>query len=214
MKQSALTPVKLRLILVAIMFVLAAGGVGMFFFSYTRLQTHVAAAQEVSNQAEASRTSLQNLVAVKKFLAENPDAVTRASQLVALSQQYQYQDQIIQDITAYATRAGLTITDISFADTKTAATTPTATATGATGAAAAGATSAAPSGIKSVSATVTIKSPADYTGMLTFISLVEQSLFRMQVSRVGLSQAAASEDGASATGKVTSETFTIEVYIK
>jgi hypothetical protein len=47
-------------------------------------------------------------------------------------------------------------------------------------------------------------------GLITFIHLIEQSLFRMQVSKIGLSQA--SSQGGQ--GNITSDTLTIEAYIR
>lgn len=207
MKKFTMTPVHLRLLLSAVLIVLAAAGVGMFAFGYKQLKAHAADAQDVAVKAEASRTSLQDIVAVKSFLANNSDAVDRADQLVAQSKSYSYQDQIISDINTYAREAGIEITNISFDDAKVTAATPVAAGTAAT---AATPGPAAPAGIKSMTASVTIKNPTGYKPMLTFIHLIEQSLFRMQVSRVGLSQAT----DKNKPNQITSETFTIEVYVR
>jgi hypothetical protein len=46
--------------------------------------------------------------------------------------------------------------------------------------------------------------------MLNFINRIEQSLFRMQISRISISQ---SSDETKA-GDITSDAFTIEVYVR
>lgn len=208
MKKQSLTPIKLRIILFVVMLLLAAGGVGVFIYGYDQLKTHATSAQDTATKAEASRSSLQNLMETEKFLAANSDVVTRADQLASESKSYLYQDQIISDINKYASKAGIEITNISFDN-------PVSTNVSATPTPQAGTKSAVPTAtpmpanVKSTTATVTIKSPTNYSSMLTFIHLIEQSLFRMQISKVGLSQAS-DQQGQG----ITSDTLTIEAYIR
>ena len=213
MKQQPLTPVKLRAILFVLLLLLTAGGVGVFVYGYGQLKTRATDAQETATKAEASRSSLQNLIVTEKFLAANNDVVTRADQLASESKAYLYQDQIISDINKYANEAGIEVTNIGFdnpVSTSVSTPAPTTPAAGTTDAAAVPSASATPSNVKSTVATVTIKSPTSYSSMLTFIHLIEQSLFRMQVSKIGLSQA--SSQGGQ--GNITSDTLTIEAYIR
>ena len=213
MKQQPLTPVKLRAILFVLLLLLTAGGVGVFVYGYGQLKARATDAQETATKAEASRSSLQNLIVTEKFLAANNDVVTRADQLASESKAYLYQDQIISDINKYANEAGIEVTNISFdnpVSTSVSTPAPTTPTAGTTDAAAVPSATAAPSNVKSTVATVTIKNPTSYSSMLTFIHLIEQSLFRMQVSKIGLSQAR-SQGGQ---GDITSDTLTIEAYIR
>lgn len=105
---------------------------------------------------------------------------------------------------SYAAQAGLTITSISFTNSQqTSATTPSGTATTA-------AVMTAPSGVKSMTITVALKNPVEYTRMLNFLHYIEQSLFIMHIKQVGLSKTADAKDGAL----VSSDILTIEVYIR
>jgi len=212
MNMKSLTPVKLRIILSLCLVVLCVVGVGLFTVGYGKLKTFATSVQDVADQAQASQSSVQDLIATKQFLAQNSEAVDRASQLVAESKSYVYQDQIISDLNKYASEAGLSITNITFTDaTTTAVGSSSAPAPAATGTpAGAPATSAAPAGVKSMTASVTIKNPTSYLSMLNFIHLVEQSLFRMQISQIGIS---ASNDSSS-PGQVSSDVLTIEVYVR
>jgi hypothetical protein len=200
-----MTPVKLRIILALSLIVLSVLGVGVFTFGYGQLKQFVASAQDVATKAQASQSSVRDLVATKKFLEANADAVNRANQLAAESKSYVYQDQVISDINKYASEAGLIITNIAFTPATTAAvgSTPGATAP-ATGSA------SAPSGVKSITANVTIQNPTNYLAMLNFIHLIEQSLFRMQISQVGIS----STGDANNPNQVSSDILTIEVYVR
>lgn len=215
MKGTKMTPMRLRLVLFTAIFLLVAAAVGIFMFGYSRISAYAIDAQTTSAQAAKSNNSLQTLIKIKDELAKNADAVERADQLVAQSTSYVYQDQIINDLNKYAKEAGISITNITFADAKT---TPVASTTAGTtpAASSAGTTTttsqaAVPTSIKSMTATVTLNNPVDYNNMLTFIHLIEQSLFRMQVSQIGLSSSA---DTGKDTNKVTSDTLTIEVYVR
>lgn len=187
----ALTPVKLRVILSLSLVALLVAGIGLFMVGYGKLKTFATTTQDISAKAQASQSTVRDLTATEKFLKQNSDAVERASLLVSESTQYVYQDQIIKDINKYATDAGLQVTTISFAA-------PTTVAVGA----------AAPNGVKSMTATVALKNPANYVSMLNFIHYIEKSLFRMQISQVSMS--ASSDD----PNKVTSDILTIEVYVR
>lgn len=209
----SLTPVKLRIILSLCLVVLCVVGIGLFTVGYGKLKTFATSVQDVADQAQASQSSVQDLIATKQFLAQNSEAVDRANQLVAESKSYVYQDQIISDLNKYASEAGLSITNITFTDaTTTAVSSPSSTPPPAATGTAAGAptTAAAPAGVKSMTASVTIKNPTSYLSMLNFIHLVEQSLFRMQISQIGIS---ASNDSSS-PGQVSSDVLTIEVYVR
>lgn len=205
MKLSSMTPVKLRLILGFSLIILSVIGVGVFTFGYSQLKDFVVTAQDVATKAQTSQSSVQDLVTTKKFLEANADAVNRANQLVAESKSYVYQDQVISDINKYASEAGLIITNITFAAATTTATSNSAPTTPATGSA-----TAAPSGVKSITANVTVQNPTDYLAMLNFIHLIEQSLFRMQISQVGIS---GSNDDKH-PNQVSSDVLTIEVYVR
>lgn len=208
MNKRTITPAQLRIALSALLLLLTSAGVGVFALGYSQLKTHAAEAQAVAVQAEASRSSLEDLIQVQKFLADNSDVVDRADQLAAQSKLYQYQDQIIGDLNKYATESGLQIANITFDDTKVTTTAPATAATTTTPDTSTA--PAAPSGIKSMTASVTIKNPTDYSALLNFIHRIEQSLFRMQVSRVGISQS----NDINHPGQITSDAFTIEVYVR
>lgn len=215
MNHSRLSPVKLRLILVGCLVLLVGVGAGVFMVGYNVLADYSAKARTTAAEAQASNSSLQNLIVVKRELAEKQDTVERASQIVAASKSYVYQDQIIRDINNFANNAGLSVTNITFADAKVTPTTPSTTntssptTTNSPSATAAGGTTAVPSGVKSMTATVTLKNPVDYNAMLRFIHSIEGSLFKMRISQVTLSRPADAKGN-----EVTSDVLTIEVYVR
>lgn len=199
MKSSKLTATGLRLILSVSLFLIAALGITLFIYAKSRLQSVAIDVSHTVVDADASQNNLQTLQKIQRELAVDKAVIDRASSIVADSQSYQYQDQIISDLKAYASQAGITITNLDFT-----AGTPTAT-----GGAAKPVLGAAPTpaGVKSTSVAVTLANPVDYNHLLTFVRSIEQNLTKMQISKVGLSKGANGDE-------VGSDVLTIEVYIK
>lgn len=194
-----LTATKLRVGLVISLFVIGAIEATIFTFAYGQLAQTATDVSHVVVDANASQNNLATLEKIEKILEDEKGVVDRASSIVADSQSYQYQDQIITDLNNYANKNSVTITNVDFSAGQAATATP--------GQAAAPVT-AAPAGLKSTSVTVTLKTPVDYNNLLRFIEAVEQNLTKMQISKIGLSK------GASTGNDVTSDALTIEVYIR
>lgn len=201
MNLSQTTPAKLRVMLVISMgLILVAGGV-MFYFANTSLREVATSVSHKVADAEASRNNLANLKKIQKFLDEQKSTIDRVNSIVADSQSYQYQDQIIIDLNTYASEAGIVITNINFGAAEATA----ATAPAASGQATAPATAASP--VKSTSVSVSIQSPVDYVSLLRFVKLIEQNLTKMQISSISMSK-------GTANTEVTTDTLNIEVYVR
>ncbi len=202
MSPKNLTPTRLRIVLSIALLLLACIGTAVFIYGFYHVKARATRAQTIAADAEASRSSVQNLTTQKDYLEKNSAIVNRANQLAAKSQLYEYQDQIINDLNAYAKASGVTVTGITFQDSN-AKTTPTVTTPGAK-------PSVAPNGITSTVAAVTIANPVAYDNVLKFIDLIQQSLFRIQVDKVSIS----TSPDASNPSLVATDAFTIEAYVK
>lgn len=201
-KTKKLTATNLRLILSVSLFVIAAIGVAGFIYAQGYLHTVAIDTSHSVVDASASQDNLQTLQKIQKTLQADKDVISRTNSIVADNQSYQYQDQIISDINAYAAKAGITITNLDF--TLATAAAPVSAAGSAKPTAP---TSAQPAGVKATSVTVTLNNPVSYNNLLLFIRSIEQNLTKMQISRVSLSKGADSST-------VTSDALAIEVYIK
>lgn len=200
-KGKPLTATALRLVLIVSMFIIAAlGAVGFLFVTDGLRETATNVSQTIA-EANASQNNVQTLQQIQTKLAQDKDAVERARSIVAESQSYQYQDQIIRDLTDYANRSSIGITNIEFGETKSTSSTQSGTAGQNTQ------QSPTPSGVNSKTVTITLQNPVDYNSLLRFIHAIEQNLTKMQISAVGVSK-------DSTTGKVTSQTLAIEVYVR
>ena len=187
----------LRLILIVLLFVIAIAATGIFIFVTDRLRDTATEASHILAKANSSQNDIQILQRIESELAKNKEVAERARSIVADSQSYQYQDQIIKDLTDYAVRSGITITNFDFKTTQSS--TPGTQSPPATG-------QPAPTGVKSTSVSITLKNPVPYDNILRFIHSIEQNLTKMQISKIGLSK----ETG----GNVISDSLTIEVYVR
>ena len=115
-KKFTLTATNLRIILAVSLVVITAIGAGGFALAYNWLDGFAADASTVASHAAASESELQELSQTEKMLKTQHHAVERASKIAAESKSYQYQDQIINDLNDFARKAGITISDITFAD--------------------------------------------------------------------------------------------------
>jgi len=198
-----LTATTLRLILAISLVVIAGLAASGFVFFNNQLQSVATEVSRAAAEASASQNNLQTLQKIQKDLRENQDVVQRASNIVAESQSYRYQDQIITDLNSYAGAAGITINTIDFGTTGQAGTTPLS---GSATPAPTPTTAPTLAGAKPTSVSITISNPVGYVNLLNFIHSIEQNLTKMQIAKIGLTKGTS---GAS----VTSEAFAIEVYI-
>lgn len=197
-----MTATRLRIILIfTIVLLVVLCGVGFWFFrgqliSYARQV-------EIDNAAaSASSDDIVKLQKLKTELSDDQVAVTRAKNIVADSQHYQYQNQIIDDITAYARLSGINITGFTFNnDTPVNGTKPVAT--GVTPVAG----PIAPANLKTTTTSITVKNPVNYETVMKFIRSIELNLTKMEVSGVSLTK-------ASDPSQVTVNPITIEVYTR
>ena len=203
MKNKKINASSFRLIMTVMLFVIAAIIVAVVMFSQSKLNELALNVNQISGDAEKSKLGLQSLKNMDKELESKKEIVEKASNIVAQSKQYQYQDQIIKDINAYASSAGLKISNFSFTDTKVPSTTP---GTGTQNSPSAPVANE-PEGLKSTYTTITINSPIEYKNLLQFIHSIEKNLTKMQISRINMSR-------GEEIDQVNVEPIEIRVYTK
>lgn len=145
-----------------------------------------------SADAQASHTTISTLQRLQEELAANQAVIDRASNIVAESKSYQYQDEIIHDLNNYAASAGITITNFNFNSEPTEG-------SGSTGV-------QAPTGINSTMVAVSIQNPVSYDNLLRLFHSIEQNLTKMQITNIALTK-----DTGDA---ISSSDLVIEVYIR
>jgi hypothetical protein len=204
MKGFSFTATSLRLTLsVSIFAIILLAGV-LFYFADGQLKAVATTVSHATVDASASQNNVQTLQNIQRQLVNNKDVIAQAESIVADSQSYQYQDQIVSDLNKYAGKAGISITNIDFSASDTSG--------GSASKGQAGTTTtpnaAAPTGVKSTSVSVTMDNPIGYSSFLKFLRSIEDNLTKMQVQSISLSKGTGSGD------QISSDVLTIQVYVR
>ena len=209
-EKQAFSAVTMRIVLVVVLLLILALMSGGFYVAYSSLRTTAEEVAKTQSEAQVSDAHVQNLISLERQLKQHTYAIDRAKQIVAESKSYQYQNQIITDLTHYATQAGVSITSFTFeGDAPVASSGAAQTTTPATGGATDDATqSATPTGnFKSTQVSIQLGENVSYQNLLHFLYLIEQNLTRMQVAAVSMTK-------GEAVDAVTAQTLNLEVYIR
>lgn len=205
-KREKMTPAVTMRIVFALSLVLILVGMGVVvYFGYTMLQGTAEEVSKVQTEAKAVDAKVQNLARLEKEMEKYKDSVAKAQQLVAETRQYQYQNQIINDLTTYASQSGVGIAGFTFASGSAGS----KSSSGSSSTSGAGSSTGASTGAgpKSMKVSVRLNEKTEYMALLRFMHLIEQNLTRMQIASVSMSK-------AEGTGQVNTQTLDVEVYVR
>ena len=188
----------MRIIMTLLLIVILAAMIGAVTFAYSFLSKASEDVGKMQNEAVAIDSKIQNLLVLKDQLDKNSDIAKKAKNIVSESKMYQYQNQIVQDLSTYADRAGVPIRSFTFqSDSKNSAQSPAAKKKINTG----------PAGIKSTFVSIQLGEKIDYVRFLHFLNLIEKNVTRMQLSGVAISRAPDSRE-------VSVQEFEVKVYTR
>lgn len=191
MKNMKLTARSFSWLLIGIICLLVALiGVSNWYMQ-KRLASEVTSADHAKIDADLSRTEVQRAETLTTYFVKNRAAVDKAAAVVADTRTYQfgYQDQIVRDIQSYAAKAGVSVTGFAFPE-QTANAAPDTT------------------GLKSVTAVLTVDTPVSYQSFLLFLKYIEQNVTRMQITDLQLAPASENANNLSTAG------LTLKVYVR
>lgn len=171
-----------------IVVLIAAIGAGGYFL-HQSLSRSALEVDHLKIDSEINEQGIANAQKLQRVLDDNQDNVVRAAAIVADTKYYEYQDQIVRDISAYAAAANLTVLgfDFSTSATSKASNVP---------------------GLKSINATISLQSPVPYNNYLRFLKLIERNLTKMQVTQLDIS------NDLKTAGAISSPIITLEVYVR
>lgn len=197
--------VTMRIVFALSLVLILVGMGGVVYFGYTMLQGTAEEVSKIQTEAKAVDAKVQNLARLEKEMEKYKDSVAKAQQLVAETQQYQYQNQIINDLTAYANKSGVGIAGFTFTSGSAGAKSNSGSSGTSGTNNSSGSNSAA--GPKSMKVSVRLNEKTDYMALLRFMHLIEQNLTRMQIASVSMSK-------TEGTGQVNTQTLEVEVYVR
>jgi hypothetical protein len=163
-----MTATKLRLVLLGVVAVLVLGlGAGAYFV-LGLLADRAHQTDHTKADADTTSTELQQLKSLEKQLEDQADIVSRAKEIAATTAQYKYQDQVISDISVYASRYGIKISTFDFSAAQSAK--PDTSG-----------------GAKKTPFTLTLKGPIPFVTFIRFLQDIERNLTKIQVTSLTLS---------------------------
>ena len=205
-KREKMTPaVTMRIVFALSLVLILVGMGGVVYFGYTMLQGTAEEVSKIQTEAKAVDAKVQNLARLEKEMEKYKDSVAKARQLVAETQQYQYQNQIINDLTTYANQSGVGIAGFTFTSGSAGAKSNSGSSGTSGTNNSSGSNSAA--GPKSMKVSVRLNEKTDYMALLRVMHLIEQNLTRMQIASVSMSK-------AEGVGQVSTQTLDVEVYVR
>lgn len=199
----------LMIIMTALLFVIFIATIAGFIYFRGTLEKYADEISTVSSEAESTQSRVQQLQKTEIELKKHSVAIDRAARIVAESKSYQYQNQIINDITNYAERADVSITSFTFGDASNAPTAPVAPPTAAPPVANPQGPATAGAAPKSTTVTINLGDSVPYENLLNFLTMIEKNLTKMQIANVSLSK---SSDGDA--NEVALQSLNLEVYVK
>ncbi|HET7629973.1 MAG TPA: hypothetical protein VFK03_01225 [Candidatus Saccharimonadales bacterium] len=194
MKKGQLTATQLMYVLYGLIVVLlVATGFG-FYYAKSFLGAAVADTNNLKDQASVNQQNVVKLQQLENELSKQADVVERTQQIMADSQEYQYQDQIVKDINTYADRTGVRVIGYDFGDPGKKSADKTSLPT--------------VSGTRIITANLTLDAPVKYTRFLNFLQAIEQNLTKMQVTGVNITPDQTDADYVSNPG------ISLQIYVK
>lgn len=199
--KKGLTASSARIVLALFLLIILAAMVAGSYFAYSFLSTTSKEVADMQTEASAVDMKIQNLLKLKDQLEKNPVATKKAEQIVADSKSYQYQNQIVNDLSIYAGKANVPIQSFTFQDGSTSSKSSSSSSQ---------TTAKKPtsvSGVKSITVSIQLGDKVPYNNLLHFLYLVENNVTRMQISGVSISR-------GEQRGEVSAQSLELGVYVR
>ncbi len=187
-----MTAVTLQYGLMALIVLLIAGIVGIFFLAQTVMSQKALSTDHYRTDAELAQEEIVRLQQLKTILKDEQDTIEKTARIVAQSQQYQFQDQVINDLTSYAKRNNIEVLSFDFGLK------PGASAQNS------GSGSTQPKTI----VTVQLSNDIPYTSFLLFLKSLEQNITKMQLTGIAL------QPNVTKPNLILAPTIELEVFLR
>ena len=200
--KKGLTASSARIVLALFLLIILAAMVAGSYFAYSFLSTTSKEVADMQTEASAVDMKIQNLLKLKDQLEKNPVATKKAEQIVAESKSYQYQNQIINDLSIYAAKANVPIQSFTFQDSSTSSAKSSSSSSQTTTK-----KPTSVNGVKSIMVSIQLGDKVPYNNLLHFLHLVENNVTRMQISGVSISR-------GEQRGEVSAQSLELGVYVR
>lgn len=145
---------------------------------------------KVENDVVANESSIGLAQALEQYIKNNRKDIDLVKKVVSDTKEYQYQDDIINDIVTYAAQTDLKLLSVTF---------PTNTSSSSSK------DKSAP--VKTMQAVIEIDKEFSYDKYINFIYKIEQNISKMKILQISI-------DLGKEAGSITGSSIKLEVYVK
>jgi len=145
---------------------------------------------KVENNVVANESSIGLAQALEQYIKNNRKDIDLVKKVVSDTKEYQYQDDIINDIVTYAAQTDLKLLSVTF---------PTNTSSSSSK------DKSAP--VKTMQAVIEIDKEFSYSKYINFIYKIEQNISKMKILQISI-------DLGKEAGSITGSSIKLEVYVK
>lgn len=179
----------------ALIVIMIAGIVGIVILAQQFMAQQALATDHYRTDAELAQEELVRLQQLKTTLAQDKDIIDKTARIVSASQEYQFQDQVVKDVTAYANKYGVDIISFDFGTKPGSAPQGNAAATGSS------------SQTKTI-VSVQLGNNIPYPSFLQFLKAIENNITKMQLTGILL------QPNAADPKQILGPTIEMEVFLR
>jgi hypothetical protein len=145
---------------------------------------------KVENDVVANESSIGLAQALEQYIKNNRKDIDLVKKVVSDTKEYQYQDDIINDIVTYATQTGLKLLSVTFPTSASSSSSKDKSAP-----------------VKTMQAVIEIDKEFSYDKYINFIYKIEQNISKMKILQISI-------DLGKEAGSITGSSIKLEVYVK
>ncbi|MEO5691414.1 MAG: hypothetical protein ABIQ64_04460 [Candidatus Saccharimonadales bacterium] len=192
MGNSKMTAITLQFGLIALIVLLVGGIIGIFFLAQTVMSQKALSTDHYRTDAELAQEEIVRLQQLKSILKNDQGTIEKTARIVAQSQQYQFQDQVINDVTSYAKRNNIEVLSFDFGlKPGAAAQDPTSGSTQ-----------------QKTIVKVQLSNDIPYDSFLRFLKSLEQNITKMQLTGIAL------QPNVTQPNLILAPTIELEVFLR
>ncbi len=172
---------------------MVAGIVGIFALSQKVMEEKHVSTDHYRIDAELAQEELVRLQQLQTTLSDNKADIDKTAKIVADSQQYQFQDQVVNDVTRYASRYNIDILSFDFGIK------PGAISQGA---------ATGGSSQQKTAVSVQLNNNIPYDSLLKFLKSLENNVTKMQLTGLSL------QPNVADANQILAPTIELEVFLR
>lgn len=179
----------------ALIVVMIAAIVGIFILAQQLMSQQALSTDHYRTDAELAQEEIVRLQQLKTTLAQDKETIEKTAKIVSASQEYEFQDQVVRDLTTYATKYNVDIISFDFGTKPGSAPQGSAAATGSS------------SQTKTI-VSVQLGNNIPYTSFLQFLKAIENNISKMQLTGIML------QPNVTNPNQILGPTIEMEVFLR